>query len=181
MRRTARAGDRRRSGFFPLGAPYVENAVIAGLLSFPWLLSKRRAPCPDETSRSALSWRAFALPAILMPVIATGGRAPLGPLQVGAVLNDGWALERIEARRHEARVSLRRNTQRVVLVLSLKSPQHGPGPFSAGGVDISYRTTSIDFHAFEAPARLVVSELQAAAGKDGLRAALKGWLADSAR
>ncbi len=204
--------------FVLTGIPYLENVVLAGLLSFPWpLVARWRAPT-KHTARDdlALPARALATPALLLVVAAIGVRLvpaqlrpvgnpytrrqspavarsrplssasvptspTLGPLRTGDALGDGWSVERIEPRAREARISLRRGGERVVLVLSLDKPSHSPGPFSAGGVDVSYRSTPIPPAEFTAPTRKLVSDLVARAGKQGLHAALEAWLQVAAR
>lgn len=201
--------------FLLTGIPYLENVLLAGLLSFPWPLLRRRAPLAvhAHADEPAATWRVMAAPAGLLLVAAIGvgfipgrlrpvgdpyaGPGPatsarpagsasrgaavptsseLGPLQVGSSLVDGWSVRRIEPRPRAARVELGRGTKRVVLVLSLDKPTHREGPFSKGGVDVSYRSTPVAVHAFRPAARALVARLEAAASKATLREALEQWL-----
>lgn len=181
--------------------PYVENVALALLLAFPWpLVSRRRVPRVEEPP---LPWRSLAEPAGVLLALAVAmsfvparlrpvgdafaqalpaappplpGSPVLGPLRTGQALTGGWSIDRIVRRPREARIRLARGSDRVELVLSLDTPPHGSGPFSRGGVDVSYRSTALAFDAFAPAARVLVSRLDAAAGAGGVRAALERWL-----
>lgn len=197
--------------FLLTGIPYLENVLLAGLLSFPWPLLRPRTlrAAQAQPSAPAAKWRGVVAPAGLFLALALGigllpGRlrpvgdpyaraaranllsahasvgsracSTLGPLRVGSALVGGWSIRRIEARARAARVALGRGDQRVVLVLSLDKPSQSAGPFSTGGVDISYRSTPLRPVEFHAAARMLVSQLVKAAGKPGLHEAMARWL-----
>lgn len=61
--------------FLLTGIPYVENVLLAGLLSFPWPLLPRRARAvAEQGSEPAATWRGMAAPAgvLLVAVVFVG-------------------------------------------------------------------------------------------------------------